>query len=141
MSIENDDLILLYDNFYYLQNAKVDTKTENKINSKIINTRVLLVFSDMPNDGEKVLLNKILQAAKVLNDETFILSLNDFIINKFEINAEVIIQWNDEFEEDEKYKIEIEKNRKIIKCDSLSKINSNQELKAKLWKILKEIFL
>lgn len=141
MSNEKDDLIFLYDNFYYLQNAIVDTKSENKEKSDSINTRVLLAFANMPNDDEKVFLNKILQAAKIKNDETFLMNLDDFIENKFEINAYVIIQWNDELAEVEKYKIETENDKKIIKCDSLSKINSNQELKAKLWKSLKEIFL
>lgn len=141
MSNEKDDLIFLYDNFYYLQNAIVDTKSENIEKSDSINTRVLLAFANMPNDDEKVFLNKILQAAKIKNDEAFLMNLDDFIENKFEINAYVIIQWNDELAEVEKYKIETENDKKIIKCDSLSKINSNQELKAKLWKCLKEIFL
>ena len=141
MSIESNNLILLYDNFYYLQNAKVDTKSENINTSEIINTIVLLAFANMPNDDEKVFLNKILQAAKIKINETFLISLDDLVENKFKIVAAVIIQWNDGFTESEKYKIEIENDKKIIKCDSLSKINSNQELKAKLWKSLKEIFL
>ncbi|NUM31621.1 MAG: DNA polymerase III subunit psi [Bacteroidetes bacterium] len=138
MALENDSVSLLFENFYYINDDIPDEI--NLENKKIEIKRVLLVFDKLPDENNRILLEKILSAVKIRNDEVEIVLKSDY--GKFiEQSFEVTVFWDDAEHENEKYNVVKNEKSTILKCDSLNKIGSNQQLKAKLWNCLKGIFL
>lgn len=139
MDIEPEALSLLFDNFYFKEQVK-SKEQDAELKPPLSIKKVLLVFEKLPDEEEKNLLNKILTAAKISEDETEFVKMKDFDGSKKDFGGVSII-WNDGENENEKYKIVKSENGTMLKSDSLSKISTNQQLKAKLWNCLKSIFL
>ncbi|MCC6721158.1 MAG: hypothetical protein IT243_03085 [Bacteroidia bacterium] len=139
MKIEEGSLSLLYDNFYLLKKNDLSTKTDNV--ESLTTKKITMAFVNKMNEEEKEFFNKIISAIKIEISDLDLVFLNETDINNIYKKNGIVLIWDDNISEENKYRIILTEKNKLLKTDGLLKINNSQDLKARLWNCLKSLFL
>lgn len=139
MTIEEESLSLLYDNFYLINKTE---KSAVKEKSEIVQSKnITMAFVNKMNEEEKDFFNKIISAIKIEISDLDLVFLNETDINNIYKKNGIVLIWDDNISEENKYRIILTEKNKLLKTDGLLKINKSQDLKARLWNCLKSLFL
>lgn len=139
MKIEEGSLSLLYDNFYLLKKNDLSTKTDNV--ESLTTKKITMAFVNKMNEEEKEFFNKIISAIKIEISDLDLVFLNETDINNIYKKNGIVLIWDDNISEENKYRIILTEKNKLLKTDGLLKINNSKDLKARLWNCLKSLFL